>query len=42
VVLVPRARVQTLDVPTGKAMKSMKQRGVGLQPLTHEKQPNQG
>jgi uncharacterized membrane protein len=34
VVLVPRERVQLLDVPTGRAMKSMKQRGLGLQQLT--------
>lgn len=38
VVLVPRERVQTLDVPTGSAMKAMKQRGLGLQQLT--KQPS--
>ena len=34
VVLVSRERVQTLDVPTGSAMKAMKQRGLGLQQLT--------
>ena len=34
VVLVPRERVQLLDVPTSGAMKSMKQRGLGLQQLT--------
>jgi uncharacterized membrane protein len=34
VVLVPRERVQLLDAPTSRAMKSMKQRGLGLQQLT--------
>jgi uncharacterized membrane protein len=34
VVLVPRERVQVLNVPTAGAMKSMKQRGLGLQQLT--------
>jgi uncharacterized membrane protein len=34
VVLMPRERVQVLDVPTSGAMKSMKQRGLGLQQLT--------
>jgi uncharacterized membrane protein len=34
VVLVPRERVQVLEVPTAGAMKSMKQRGLGLQQLT--------
>lgn len=34
VVLMPKERVQVLDVPTSGAMKSMKQRGVGLQQLT--------
>jgi uncharacterized membrane protein len=34
VVLVPRARVQLLDVPTGSAMRAMKKRGLGLQALT--------
>jgi uncharacterized membrane protein len=33
VVLMPRERVQVLNVPTGRAMKSMKQRGLGLQQL---------
>jgi hypothetical protein len=33
-VLVPRERVQLLDAPTSRAMKSMKQRGLGLQQLT--------
>jgi uncharacterized membrane protein len=34
VVLMPRERVQVLDVPTKGAMKTMKQRGHGLQQLT--------
>lgn len=34
VVLVSHERVQRLDVPTGSAMKAMKQRGLGLQQLT--------
>jgi uncharacterized membrane protein len=34
VVLVPRERVQLLDAPTSRALKSMKQRGLGLQQLT--------
>lgn len=33
VVLVPRARVQLLDAETGRAMRAMKQRGLGLQAL---------
>jgi len=37
VVLVPRERVQELDVPTGSAMRSMKQRGLGLQQLTQRR-----
>ena len=40
VVLVPSARVRALDVPTGSAMRSMKQRGLGLQQLTRPKPPN--
>jgi len=36
VVLVSRERVQRLNVPTGSAMKAMKQRGLGLQQLTKQ------
>jgi len=39
VVLVPSARVRALDVPTGSAMRSMKQRGLGLQQLTRPAPP---
>jgi uncharacterized membrane protein len=35
VTLVQRERVQALDVPTSRAMRAMKQRGIGLQELTH-------
>jgi len=39
VVLMPKERVQALDVPTSKAMKSMKQRGLGLQQLSAPRSP---
>ena len=39
VVLVPGSRVRALDVPTGSAMKSMKQRGLGLQEIAQAKSP---
>jgi hypothetical protein len=34
VVLVPRERVQPLDVPSNAVRHTMKQRGIGLQELT--------
>ena len=37
VMLVPRARVRTLDVSTSSAMRAMKQRGLGLQQLAERK-----
>jgi len=39
VVLMPGSRVRALDVPTGSAMKSMKQRGLGLQEIAQAKPP---
>lgn len=39
VVLVPRARVQPLDVPTRRVMRAMKQRGIGVQDLTQAPSP---
>jgi uncharacterized membrane protein len=39
VVLVPRTRVHVLDAPTSRAMRAMKQRGLGLQGLTHAPPP---
>ena len=40
VMLVPSTRVRALDVPTGSAMRSMKQRGLGLQQITRPTLPN--
>jgi uncharacterized membrane protein len=37
VVLMPRERVQVLDVPTSGATKTMKQRGIGLQKLAEQR-----
>jgi uncharacterized membrane protein len=37
VVLVPRERVQLLDAETGRAMRAMKQRGLGLQALATQR-----
>ena len=40
VVMVPHARVQLLDVQTGGAMRTMKQRGLGLQALARAQPTN--
>lgn len=37
VMLLPRARIQRLDIPTKSAMSAMKQRGLGLQALAARK-----
>jgi uncharacterized membrane protein len=39
VVLVPRERVQVLDVSTTGAMRAMKQRGLGLQEIARQEPP---
>jgi hypothetical protein len=36
---MPGSRIRALDVPTGSAMKSMKQRGLGLQEIAQAKSP---